>query len=126
MPDIKDLILNREKEVLCKSERAELTKQIYEIYCSPHERILRKKENWKRYIKYLKENRTPHSLEALKTFKKKSHYIKEQPVKSLCFFISHIPTKDLYFIISEMKDQKNRGKSASAYLFSSLSTKKLH
>jgi hypothetical protein len=123
MIEIKDLLLNREQETLCKSERAELIKQIYEIYTSSHERILRKKENWKRYIAYLKKNRTPHTLESLKTFKKTKEHIKERDVKSLCFFLSHIPTKDLYFTISEMKDYKNRGKSASAYLFGSLKVK---
>jgi hypothetical protein len=121
--EIKDIILNKEQQELCKSERAEVIKQLYEIYTSEHERILRKKENWKRYIKYLKENKTPHTLESLKTFKKKSNYIKEQPVKSFCFFLSHIPTKHLYFIRSEMLDYKNRGKSASAYLFASIKIK---
>ena len=123
MQPISDILLNREQETLCKSERAEVIKQIYDIYTSEHERILRKKENWKRYIKYLKENRTPHTLESLKTFKKTSQHIKEKNVKSLCFFLSHIPTKDLYFIRSEMKDNKNRGKSASAYLFGSIKIK---
>ena len=47
-------ILNKEKQNICKSERAELIKQIYEIYTCPQERVLRKKENWKRYVKYLK------------------------------------------------------------------------
>jgi hypothetical protein len=120
MQDIKDLILNKEAQALCKSERAEMIKQIYDIYTSPHERILRKKENWKRYILYLKSFRFNHTPETIKQFKKTSQYIKEQPVKSLCFFLSHIPTKDLYFIRSEMLDYKNRGKSASAYLFASI------
>lgn len=125
MIEIKDILLNKEKETLCKSERAELIKQIYEIYTCPHEKILRKKENWKRYIAYLKSNRTPHTLESLKTFKKTKMYITEKPVTSFCFFLSPIPTKDLYYIISLMKDNKNRGKSASAYLFSSIRVDKV-
>lgn len=120
MQNIGEVILNKEKENLCKSERAEIIKQIYEIYTSPHERILRKKENWKRYILWLKLNKIIHSKISIKEFKKKLGYIKEQPVKSLCFFLSHIPTKDLYFIRSKMLDYKNRGKSASAYLIASI------
>jgi hypothetical protein len=121
--EIKDIILNKEQEKLCKSERAEVIKQLYEIYTSPHERILRKKDNWKRYVKWLKENKISHTPESVKTFKKKLGYIKEHPVKSFCFFISHIPTKHLYFIRAEMLDYKNRGKSASAYLFASIKIK---
>lgn len=116
---INEIIKTKEFKKLEKSERAELIKQIYEIYTSPHERILRRKENWKRYISWLKENKVPHTKEKVLEFKKNKKFIKERNVKSICFFLSHIPTKDLYFIISQMKDKKNRGYSASAYLFSS-------
>ena len=47
----KDLI---PQEKLARSERAQIIKEMYAIYTHPAERILRKKENWKRYIAFLK------------------------------------------------------------------------
>ena len=41
-------------------------------------------------------------------------------LKTIVYFLSHIPTKDLYYVISIMKDKKARGESASAYLLGSI------
>lgn len=103
-------------EKLEKSERAQITKEIYQIYTSPSERIHRRKENWARYCKWCKANKKPDSTENQKLFKKDKTFIKEQPIKTFVYFISHIETKHLYYIKSEMLDHNNRGKSASAWL----------
>ena len=105
------------EEKLCKSERAQVIKELYAIYTSPLERILRKKENWKRYCAFCRASKQANTKEAQELFKKGKTYIKEQPIKTIIFFLSHIPTKDLYYIKSQMQDCSNRGKSASAWLF---------
>lgn len=125
MLNIADILKNKDLESpikTAKSERAELTKQIDDIHHSVLEHNLRKKENWKRYCAWCKKNKLPDTTENQSKFKKTKECIKEQ--KSLWFLVSHIKTKDLYYIISMMKDSNNRGKSASAWLLSNLSIKK--
>lgn len=108
------------QEKLARSERAQIIKEMYEIYTHPAERILRKKENWRRYIDFLKFIRQPDSKKNQSLFKRGKTFLKEQSIKSFCYFISHIPTKDLYHNKSMMQDCKNRGTSASAWLFSQI------
>jgi len=114
-------------EKLEKSERAQITKEIYQIYTSPSERIHRRKENWKRYVAWLKKNRKKHTNETVIEFKKTANKKMEgkylQEYKSLWYLTSHIKTKDLYYILSEMKSNLNRGKSASAYIINSTRVK---
>lgn len=42
----------------------------------------------------------------------------------IAFKLSHIPTKDLYFLLSVCNDEKNRGRSFSWKFFSSIKMKK--
>ena len=44
--------------------------------------------------------------------------------KRLAIQLSHIPTKDLYYITSQARDMKNRGESFSKYLFWAIKVKK--
>lgn len=111
------------KEKLAKSERAQLIKEIYAIYTSPAERILRKIENWKRFCTFCRVIKKPDTIESRSLFKKGKTIITEQSLKSFCYFTSHIPTKDLYYIKSMMNDSKNRGKSGSAWLISQINMK---
>lgn len=106
-----------------RSQRSDLTAQIYEIYTSEQQRNFRKRENWKRYIVWLKDNRTPDSKENQAKFKKSKSFIKEHPVKTIVFFVSHIPTADLHYILSLAKDMQFRNQNFSSYLLGSLKVK---
>lgn len=120
MINISDLLKNKQIEnpKIEKSERAQIIKEMYEIYTSPSERIKRKKENWKRYCTWCYENKRKDSTENQQLFKKDKKFIKEQPVKTFLFFLTHIKTQDLYYVKSRMVDCRNRGTSASAWLVS--------
>lgn len=108
------------QEKLAKSERAQIIKEMYAIYTHPAERVLRKKENWKRYIAFLKTIRQADSKKNQSIFKRGKTYLREQPISSFCYFISFIPTKDLYHNKSMMQDCKNRGTSAGGWLMSQI------
>lgn len=97
-----------------RNERRFIQKQLDAIHQSEHERILRKKKNWCNYILYLKTIKQKDSKENQAIFKKGKTFLKEY--KSLWYFLSHVPTKDLYAALSVAKDKMNRGESASAYL----------
>lgn len=116
MQGIAQLLQNRQLAPQDKNERRFILKQLDEIHHSEHERILRKKENWKRYIAYLKTVKQKDSAENRAIFKKGKTFLKEY--KSLWYFLSHIPTKDLYAALSVAKDKINRGESASSYIIS--------
>ncbi len=120
MKSIGELVLNKPIVKLEKSERAQVIKEIYSIYTSMGERKLRKIENWKRYCQWAKDNRVPKGPEGIKKFKKTEFFIKESNIGSFCYFISHIKTKDLYYLLSVCKDKDNRGQSCGAWLFSSV------
>jgi len=105
------------------SERANIISDIFTIYTSQRERVLRKIENWKRYIQFLKENRTPDTKENQTKFKKTKQFIKEYDIKSFCFKISHIKTPDLYYVLSVGKDMENRNQNFSGYLMKSIQAK---
>lgn len=102
------------------SERAEIIKEIYEVYSSPTQKKFRRIENWKRYCEWCRINRKENSPENQKLFKKSKQFIKEHSVKTICYFISHIPTADLYYIASQARDMKNRGQNFSSYFINSL------
>lgn len=97
-------------------ERDFLIEQIYVLYESKNEDFLRKKENWKRYVSWLKENRIQHGDQSLKDFKKKRRFIKKMNLRTFGIMINHIPTQDLYYILSVSKDRANRKESIGAYV----------
>lgn len=100
------------------SERNSILKDIYQIY--QNERQQRKVANWKRYIQYLKNNRFPNNPIQQKIFKKSKLFIKELPPKVIAIKLSHIPTKDLYYVLSVCKDKARRNESAGAFIFGSI------
>ncbi len=109
-------ILSKKKEVKkSRSERAELIGEIYDYYV-----LDTKKQNWKRYVKWLKENKTKNTKEAVLQFKKTKTFLKTRDMRGFCFLLSHIKTQDLYYVKSVMKDKKQRGENFSGWLFSSL------
>ena len=106
-----------------RSQRAEIISEIFDIYTS--QRDLRRKENWKRYVAWLKQYHRVTSKESENLFKKTKQYIKEMDIKRFCVLISHIKTDDLYYLLSVAKDMNNRNQPFGAYLISSILDKKL-
>lgn len=108
---------NTEKKF--KSERAEIISELYDMYKRDN-----KKQNWLNYVRHLKANRIKDSKETRTKFQSSKMFFKEKSIQSFCFFLSHIPTKDLYYLTSEARDKFNRGESFVKWLFWSIKVKK--
>lgn len=118
MESISNIISLNKKSVVSRSERAELIKQIYEIYTSKEEKIHRKNQNWKKFIERCKFEKLDYKNKlVIETYKKSTFFIKEYDIRTFCVKTAHIPTKDLYYVLSRSKDAKNLGKSVGAWLF---------
>lgn len=111
------------KEKKRTSERAELIKELYALYQSPRQKNHRKKANWKRYCAWCKTQKNADSENARKAFKKSKQYLREQRINTFCFFLSPIPTKDIYYLLSVAKDMENRNQDLSSYLMGNLMQK---
>lgn len=121
MQSLSEIVNQKESSPKKKGgERHALLGEIFEIYQSESERTKRKVENWRRYVAWLKSWRIPDSKESRKKFKRTKGFLKELPISGFARFISHIPTQDLYYVVSMSKDTSNRGFSAIAWLFSKI------
>jgi hypothetical protein len=112
--EIQDFKIYRPNEVLLKtprSERADVLSQIYPFYA-----LSTKKENWKRYVKWLKANKKKHSRDQVLVFKKDKMFLRTRNDKAFAIMLAHIPTRDLYFVLSIAKDKDNRGENFSGWL----------
>lgn len=104
-----------------KSSRTEMMATLYEFY---------EKEKYNTdklaYANWLYRNKLKPSFENIEKWKKTSgEYRKQITSKSFAsFWLSHIPTGDLYYLISIAKDMENRKQSFNKWLFWSLKTKK--
>lgn len=98
------------------SERNDILNQIYSFYDTNQEIIHTKRANWKRYIKELKSHSWPDTKEHQEHFKKSKLFIRKMSKGSMAFFLSHIPTKDLYYVLSVVKDKSFRNESVGAYI----------
>lgn len=97
-----------------KSERAELLSQLYQFYEEDY-----KIQKWKEYVGWLKQNRKKHSLEMIEEYKRIS--FKKISLKTFCsYWLSHIPTDDLYYLVSFARDKHNRKESFNRWLFYNL------
>lgn len=114
--DLSDYLKN--KKFVKGSERNDILRQIYSFYDTQKEDITRRKANWKRYIEFLKENRLSDNTENQTKFKKSKKFIKKITPGTLAYFLSHIPTKDLYYILSVAKDKSFRNESVGSYVMS--------
>lgn len=114
MQSISDL-LNIEK---IKEKDARL--QVFELYCSESEKKLRKIQNWKRYVLFLKENGLKNTDEEQRKFKKNKRFVKEYSITQFCILTSHIPKDDWFYNLSIAKDRYNRNESIGAWLFGSI------
>ena len=100
------------------SQRNDILRQIYSFYDSDREVFLTKKKNWKRYIEFLKENKLKDTKENQDRFKKSKKFIKKMSPSTVAYFVSHIPTNDLYYVLSVVKDKSFRNESVGAYIMS--------
>ena len=101
-----------------RSERNELFNQLYAFYEKSW-----KKNMWIDYIAWLKKNHFKHSKEKVLAYKKVAYpKISE---KSFCsYWLGHIPTNDLYYLVSIAKDKDNRGENFNRWLFWALKIEK--
>ena len=100
------------------SQRNDILRQIYSFYDSDREVFFTKKKNWKRYIEFLKENKLKDTKENQDRFKKSKKFIKKMSSSTVAYFVSHIPTNDLYYVLSVVKDKSFRNESVGAYIMS--------
>lgn len=101
-----------------KSQRAELFNDLYSFYEKDY-----KKQKWKEYISWLKKNRKKHTKEAIAEFRLVSY--PKISIRSFCsFWLGHIPTDDLYYLVSIARDCDNRGISFNKWLFWALKVRK--
>lgn len=118
MQSLQELISQKKAENLFKkefkSQRAELLSQLYFIY-----ELDFKKQTWKNYIKWLRSNGREHC--SLNVIEYKKIMYKKITVASFCsFWLSHIPTEDLFYLVSIAKDMQNRNQSFNKWLFYNL------
>lgn len=113
LKDYKKITFEQKSKKL--TERAEILKEIEDLCYSKEQIDIVKKANWKNYIQYLKDNKYRNSNEKIILFKKTKKYTKKIKI---WFFLSHIPTKDLYFILSVVKDKVNRRENTILYILS--------
>lgn len=107
------------EKVSAKSQRNDLMNQIYSFYLTDQERVHNKKYRLKLYKVWLKENNYKHTLERALEFKKTKIFKNTKgftPKTMACFFLSHIPTKDLFYVLSMVKDKYIRNKSVGVYI----------
>lgn len=101
-----------------RSERDIVMNDIYKIYTSEKQKIHRKRQNWRKYIQYLKENKVKHSKVQIEKFKKSKLFIKELPIGTIAIFLARYKIDRLYQILSESRDINNRGGNASGFIVS--------
>lgn len=119
MQSIEELLKEKEnKKSRFNSERQEVTSQIYELY-----KLDTKRQNYKRYLKWLWENKKEKSNKMITEFKGTKYYIEPKKIRSFCFLISHIKTKDLYYLLSIGKDKLNRKENFGGWLHGEINKK---
>ena len=93
------------------NQQQELFAELYNYYEKDY-----KKQAWKSYVQWLKQNRIKHNKISIQEYKKIA--FKKITVKSFCsFWLSFIPTVDLWYLVSIAKDMDNRGQSFNRWLF---------
>ncbi len=97
----------------CRSERAELFKELYGFYERSY-----KKNTWSDYLAWLRRNRFRHSSERVVQYEKDKSYRKIIPVSSFCsYWFGFLKTSDLYYLISVVRDMEHRGMNVNRWLF---------
>jgi len=105
------------------SERATIIQDLYNLYLS--EKNDRKKENWRRYVKYCKEVKMicPDDFKKVKN-PANLKFIGEMTERCFAIKLGHLKSnKDLYYLLSIAKSEKHRGKQYSLTIFGSIKDK---
>lgn len=102
------------KELSRTEKREIILQEIYTYYLSDKDK--RKKENWKRYCIWCKDNYKANTPQNIKAFKKTKLLIREVSFDSFKWCLKHLPLEDFYVVLSEVKDRKNRGNNVSSWL----------
>ena len=112
--NIKDIpVLPHVEASTCRSQRAELFKELYGHYESSY-----KKSTWTEYRKWLGRNKFKHSTARTAEFRKSKEFRKPIEIKSFCsYWLGFLKTEDLYYLISIAKDKENRGENFNKWLF---------
>lgn len=118
LQNFKDVPASLSPQLTNKEKREILMREIYDFYVAEYDK--RRKENWKRYIAYLKENRiNEKTLGREKTFnkfKRTKKYIREISFDSMCWLLRHIPLKDLPYFTSTGREFSHSGRSFGSWL----------
>lgn len=108
-----------EPEKTFLTKRNEMMKELHEAY-------LRDKYNSDKinYVRWLKRNKFAPSTENIARWKKSSGEFRTPitPKSFASYWLAHIPTSDLYYLISIAKDKANRKESFNRWLFWAIKT----
>ena len=105
-------------ELTKKEKRAILMHEIYDFYKAEYDK--RRKENWKRYCKSLKEHRIDEKIlgreKTFSKFMKSKNAIKELTYERLSWLMNYLPLNDLPYFISTAREFSNTGKNFTSWL----------
>lgn len=101
-------------ELTKKEKREILMREIYDFYKGEYDK--RRKENWKRYVQFCKDNKLGKGQESQAKFKRSKRYIREISYESLKWLLKHIPTDDLHYFTSTGKEFTHTGRSFGGWL----------
>lgn len=98
------------------NERSLLVEEIWKLYDSVSEDNLRKKENWKRYVAFLKEKKMTNSKENQMKFKKSRTFIKKLTPRQIAVKTAHLNKDELSYFFSECKRKAHQGYSIGSFI----------
>lgn len=114
------LIENYKNEKPKISQRSELFRQLYEFYEKGY-----KKNTWHDYLSWIRETKKPNNKETQNEFRKTKLFHKQIDIRSFCsFWLGHIPTEDLWYLLSIAKDMDKRNQNFCKWLFWALKANK--
>jgi len=109
--------------------RKDIIKEIYELYTTKQQQTFRSKENWRRYVNWLKANKINEKIlgreETVLLWqakgKKEYKFLKEMSAKELAIFLAPFNAKNnnldaLYYLASLGRDMNNRKENFSSFL----------
>lgn len=89
-------------------------REIYDFYKKEYDK--RRKENWKRYVRWLKASKLPNTEKNQRLFKRNKLYIREISFESMKWLLKHIKLEDLPYFVSTGKEFYHSGRNFSAWL----------
>lgn len=117
------------KDIKKLNNRTEAIKEIYELYTTKQQQTFRSRENWRRYVSWLKANKVDEKklgrTATVKVWQKKGKlehkFLKEMSPKELAIFLAPFNAKNknldaLYYLASLGRDMNNRKENFSSFL----------